>query len=819
MLRFRPLLKYATPQVNRSYLIELIVLEVEHMVIGGTYISPQTPATALSTLLDQMTPYRRCLLVGDFNARHVNWCRISKPRGRIIANRAAKDGWTIVTPSKPTFVQLGSRQGTSTIDLALVRGVHVRPVEMLEETQGHRPLGLTVIEGCRGLPQTSTLNDKRRRAVATQWYETEGPKLAALVSSPTVDLDEAYEAYERFTKTPFLRKDRYPTPTTGPLDQEIMETAECKKRALRRGDAAAAASYRRKLRSLVRKRRRNAGVHTVREETLCSSTVAKNIRTRTMVYEEKAAKGEHLAPETYSRFLQGRSGSTRVELATQVNDPLPSDFQGSLVASIKAAHRNKAVGGDAIRTEFLKLAPKTHAMIILKLLRRSLTLGRLPKRWTEVIVRPLLKRGKPASEPSSYRPVSLLSQVRKVVEASLLRYLLATYTPHAAQFAYIPGRRILSALKQVNAGIIQGQHTVCLDLTAAFDLVDKHRVAAQLQQMGLRQSLTMAILLTLSSPSNVVKIGNTVSMPFYTTRGVPQGGCLSPVLFLFVMDNLATAIAQCGATPTLYSDDVAIQGDPRQVQQALLATQEWEETEGMRLSVAKTWALSSGTFLYRNTAIQNLTEGRYLGLILDPGGISSCKSIEGRLPLVGSIARTLRYAGGVDRRSHPIHLRNMLLTFVCGGVRYGEQILDREAIVRLRTAISRTVLEAYGMTRVTWDTLKALLRFREIGQTEAERLFEATQTESTLRGLSRTAPDTATSTLLKALPTDSAWFLLRWWTGYYPDHRVYTPLRWKHPHRLLCWETLAKEKGWNQLEKRHMIRETAWLRDAIYGRA
>ncbi|KAH0487101.1 MAG: hypothetical protein KVP17_002171, partial [Porospora cf. gigantea B] len=524
-LRFRPLLKYATSQGNRSYLIELILLQIGDLVIGGTYVSPHTPTTALSALLDLTTPYRRCILVGDFNARHVNWCRVSKPKGRIIANRAAKDGWTIATPSKPTFVQPGQRQGTSTIDLALVRGAHVRPVELLEETQDdHRPLSLSIIEGDRNLPCVATLNDKRRRAAASDWYEAEGVRTEELVSNPATDLDEAYEAYEKFTTTPFLKKDTYPTPMTDPLYLEIMETAECKRRALRRGDAAAAALHRRKLRSLVRKRKRNAGLYTVREEVLSTSTVATNIRTTTMAQEEKAALGHHLAPEAFSSFLQGRSGSTRVELASKEDDLLPPDFQQNLMAAIKAAPRNKAVGSDAIRTEFLKQSPRIHANIILRLLRRSLTMGRLPKRWSEVIIRPLLKRGKPASEPASYRPVSLMSHVRKIVEAALLRYLLNAYEPNASQFAYVPGRRILAALKRVDAGIKRGLHTVCLDLTAAFDMVDKGRIAVQLRSVGLRKSITTAILLKLSSPLNMVKIGNMVSEPFYTTRGVPQGG-------------------------------------------------------------------------------------------------------------------------------------------------------------------------------------------------------------------------------------------------------------------------------------------------------
>ena len=816
-LKFLPLRKYATPVNERTYLIELIVIQIDNTIIGGVYISPKTPATAMSALLDLMAPYKRGLLVGDFNARHKDWCTTDKPRGRLLARRAAAEGWTIVAPKKPTFVQVGARTGKSTIDLAMVRGVHVRPVEMLEEEEGHRPLCITVVEGRRSLPEMATLNDKRRCQMAKDWYNTEGQKIEALITDRQTALDEAYAAYESFVTQPFQRKTRYPYPKGSPLDKEIVDTAECKRRALRRGDAALASTYRRKLRSLVRRRRRMVGDRTTRAEPLSLAETARRIRSWTGAHAEKAALGQHLAPDDFRRFLQQRSGPVAVNLAEPTEDPLPEDFLPSLEKSIRAAPRNKAVGTDAIRAEFLKLAPLTHARIILRLLRRSLNEGSLPTRWTEAIVRPLLKPAKAASEPASYRPVSILSHVRKVVEASLLRYLLEAYQPHAAQFAYIPGRRILTAVKQVDAGIRQGLDTVCLDLTAAFDMVDKHRVATYLKRVGLRQSLTSAVLLKLSSTRNMIKIGNTISPPFCTTRGVPQGGCLSPVLFLFVMDALASRIAAQGALPTLYSDDVAIQGDPRLVQRALDETQEWESTEGMQLSVAKTWALSNTTFSYRNKAIQNLNEGRYLGLILDPGGLNSRRSVENRLPLVQTRATLLRFAGGVDRRSHPIHLRNQLLTFVCGAVRYGEQILDREAINELRQATAKTVRQAFGLKRSTWTTLKALIRFREIGQTPAESMFEAVQTETTLRALGRTAHNTGTSTLLKALPKESAWYLLRWWTGLYPDPRKYGPLRDRYTHRIHCWETLAKAPGWNNMEKRHMIRETAWLIEAIYG--
>ncbi|KAH0483554.1 MAG: hypothetical protein KVP17_003881 [Porospora cf. gigantea B] len=816
-LKYLPLLKYATPENERSYLMELIVIQIDNTVIGGVYVSPQTPTTALSALLDRMTPYRRGLLVGDFNARHKGWCTMDKPRGRLLAKRAAAEGWTIVVPLKPTFVQVGARSGKSTIDLAMARGVHVRPVVMLAENEGHRPLCITVVEGCRSLPEMTTMNDVRRRQRAEDWYNSESQRIETLIADQRTGLDQAYAAYEKFVTQPFQRKIRYPTPRGNPLDNEIADAAGRKKKALRQGDAALAASYRRKLRTLVRRRRRMMVDHTTREEPLSSSAVASRIRGWSGAHAEKAALGIHLAADDFRRFLQLRSGPDAVNMAEPTEDPLPLDFLQSLVRSIKAAPRNKAVGTDAIRAEFLKLAPLTHARIILSLLRRSLTEGALPTRWTEAIVRPLLKPAKPASEPASYRPVSILSHTRKIVEASLLRYLLEAYQPHASQYAYIPGRRILSAVKQVDTGIKKGLDTVCLDLTSAFDMVDKYGVAARLRRVGLRQSLTSAILLKLSSTRNTIKIGNTVSPPFSTTRGVPQGGCLSPVLFLMVMDALACRVSARGATPTLYSDDVAIQGNPLQIQRALEETQEWETQEGMKLSVTKTWAMSSTTFLYRNAALQNLSEGRYLGLILDPGGLNSKRSVESRLPLVETRANLLRFAGGVDRSSHPIHLRNQLLTFVCGAVRYGEQVLSREAITELRQAIAKVVKKAFGLERCAWTTLRALIRFREIGQTPAESILEAAQTEATLRTLRRTAHNTGTSTLLKALPKESAWYLLRWWTGFSPDPRKYGPARARHTHRFHCWETLARAPNWTAIEKSHMVRETAWLIEAIYS--
>lgn len=53
---------------------------------------------------------------------------------------------------------------------------------------------------------------------------------------------------------------------------------------------------------------------------------------------------------------------------------------------------------------------------LLKFINRSWKEGKLPSSWRTARITPILKKGKPAGQPQSYRPISLTSCLGKVAE-------------------------------------------------------------------------------------------------------------------------------------------------------------------------------------------------------------------------------------------------------------------------------------------------------------------------------------------------------------------------------------------------------------------
>jgi len=79
----------------------------------------------------------------------------------------------------------------------------------------------------------------------------------------------------------------------------------------------------------------------------------------------------------------------------------------------------KAPGKDGIDPEFLRnLGPKTHHWIA-EVFHAIYKSGRVPKSWKTANVIELLKPGKPADNPTSFRPILLLSVLSKLMEKNI----------------------------------------------------------------------------------------------------------------------------------------------------------------------------------------------------------------------------------------------------------------------------------------------------------------------------------------------------------------------------------------------------------------
>ena len=159
--------------------------------------------------------------------------------------------------------------------------------------------------------------------------------------------------------------------------------------------------------------------------------------------------------------------------------PVSEDEVERLLATMSA----KSSPLDFLPTSLLKSCSNTFAVIIARLANLSFGQSTFPAKFKTAQITPLLKKpGMDDSEPSSYRPISNLNTVSKVLE----RLVLARIVPHVSsspsfdsmQSAYRKSHSTETALNKITNDVYSGLDTrqstvlVALDQSAAFDCID-----------------------------------------------------------------------------------------------------------------------------------------------------------------------------------------------------------------------------------------------------------------------------------------------------------------------------------------------------------
>lgn len=164
----------------------------------------------------------------------------------------------------------------------------------------------------------------------------------------------------------------------------------------------------------------------------------------------------------------------------------------------------------------------------------------------------LVKNPDKNSEPSHFRPISLLSVFYKIYEYMLHDIYLVHSNkmgiPHSAQFGFRKGRSIQEPLFQIRAisEIIKMAGNplflLSMDISKAFDKVWRPGILHKLIKYDFPPILIHMIRAIFSSTSASVVLQFQSLNFFETTSGTQQGGVLSPSLFSLLLHDLSVAL-------------------------------------------------------------------------------------------------------------------------------------------------------------------------------------------------------------------------------------------------------------------------------------
>ena len=195
-----------------------------------------------------------------------------------------------------------------------------------------------------------------------------------------------------------------------------------------------------------------------------------------------------------------------------------------------------------------------------------LTSGVFPNILKTGVIRPLLKPGLDKDVMNSYRPITNLPSLSKVIEKQVLEQLNEHLTKNNLwpkyQSAYRKGYStetgLLYCSHKIYSKIDSGKslYVISLDFSAAFDTIDHQLLLTILEQkLGLTGTVKQLFESYLKSREVQVMVDGKFSDKVPVETGVPQGSVIGPILFSLYLLPLFDVLNENNIPYHFYADD------------------------------------------------------------------------------------------------------------------------------------------------------------------------------------------------------------------------------------------------------------------------
>jgi hypothetical protein len=237
-----------------------------------------------------------------------------------------------------------------------------------------------------------------------------------------------------------------------------------------------------------------------------------------------------------------------------------------VIKAIKGLKVGKKPGPNGIPNRVLRLLPKRAITFLTKVFNAVLRRQYFPPVWKNARVLPILKPRKDTTQPSSYRPISLLDTVGKLFEKILFTRVLREVNERGLlcdeQFGFRPKHsttlQLARLVQRVNRNCDERWLTgaVFLDVAKAFDTVWVKGLLYKLTVLSFPSYRVKTISSYLACCTFQTSFQTATSTSRVMRAGVAQDGIVSPVLFSLYVNDIPTPSRHVELAK--YADDTAL---------------------------------------------------------------------------------------------------------------------------------------------------------------------------------------------------------------------------------------------------------------------
>lgn len=576
---------------------------------SGSRLNKDKLANFEKDLITLTSTRKSYFICGDLNSKHRLWnCSRANRAGQILYNRLSSMSFTINFPPSPTyFPPQSNRTLPSTIDVVLTNGykevVNIRTVNELSsdhvpvlfevELNGKSNPPLPCSKRCYSKADWCKFKDIIQNHIDLRFI---GNRL-----NSKDDIDDVLASFNKCIKDaedasiPMEIQSRLKSSAPDPTVSRLISVRNYKRRQWQRTRLPYLKNEVNSLSRLIRKHIdmvKNVEWHNRLSKIPPKSNqlwkVTKLLKNKSRRFpplkdslgrlqltdiEKAKCIGEAFAKAHFTTFNDRSSADTEFKVDSayhNVNYFLPQVAESAMPTPkeirqfIRKLKVKKSPGNDGISNLLLKHLPEKGIMLLMYVLRACLRLSYFPDKWKVAKVIPIPKPGKDQSDPSNYRPISLLCSISKIFE----KVILSRLNDHISkcdiipneQFGFRPGHSTNHQLLRVcrfikdslsnkySAGILT------FDIEKAFDSIWHRGLIYKMLKLNFPLYLVKLVNSFLSRRSFFVSIQGKDSPLHRIVAGLPQGSVLSPTLFNVFMSDLSITASDKG----LFADDTAV---------------------------------------------------------------------------------------------------------------------------------------------------------------------------------------------------------------------------------------------------------------------